>query len=100
MIQGVSDEQKAILEIAAATDPHTAYYYGESSENKLTLYLKNSQSYDFTGKMTVEEIKGWAYKQALPIIIPLNTKQAVKFAFETEEKLPALLLLKQKDFSE
>jgi hypothetical protein len=67
--------------LASATDLFVDYYYMESPIKRITLYLTNSQYYDYHGEITIQDIKKWAFKLSLPIIVPLNNKKNVRAVF-------------------
>lgn len=88
-----------VFEISNAVDDTVEYYNLANGDYKVTLYLKDSKTVDFTGELNVTSLTKWTRESTLPIIVPLSTKDRVKIAFENEEKLPGFLLFKSKDYT-
>ncbi len=64
------------------------------------LHLKSGKSIQYIGDVDIKEIADWATEQTIGHLVALSGQNLVKNVFENEGKLPALLLLKNADFTD
>jgi thioredoxin-like negative regulator of GroEL len=81
LVQGATEEQLKVLQIANAVDTTVEYYLLPAGESKLTLYLKNSKTIEFTKELTVKALTKWTRESTLPIVVPLLSKDHVRLVF-------------------
>ncbi len=99
VVQGASKEQLKSLAFAQQISSIPFYAVGGDSF-KLTVYLKNSKTIEYTGEVDIKEVSNWVTQQTLGHLVALSGQHVIKQIFENEAHLPAFLLLKNPDLSE
>jgi len=99
VVQGASKEQLRSLAFAQQIS-NIPFYAVEGGDHKVTVYLKNSKTIEYTGEVSIKDISDWVTQQTLGHLVALSGQNVVKQIFENEARLPAFLLLKNPDFTE
>lgn len=96
LIQGASPEELESLKIVKFLHEDMQYYNLEGSEGdlKITIHLKNSKTFEYTGELNVQAIKKWAISSSTSALVGLIDESRSEYVFENEGKLPAFLLAK------
>jgi len=98
LIQGATDEQMQLLRFAHSSDS-TDFYQLKGGDLKLTLYLKNSKTLEYTGELKPAPLSAWVLENTIGSLVPLANNKYIKHVFE-KTKNPAFMLLKNKDWSQ
>ena len=101
LIQSASADDLKTLELANFLDSNLNYFNLEGAEGdlKLTLHLKNSKTFEYTGEVNAQAIKKWSVSNSLSALVPLRGQEESVLVFENEGKLPAFLLAKAEDYT-
>lgn len=98
LIQGASEEQLKFLRFISLQD--IDLYAIEGSEFKITLHLKNTRTLEYTGDVSINDIANWAFQSTITSVVALSSDKAIRYVFETPEKLPSFMLVKGHDWTD
>ena len=76
------------------------FYSLEGGEFKITLHLKSTKTLEYGGKLDLGELSQWVTSHTMSSLVAMSNNNAVKYVFESKNKLPSFLLLKNKDWSD
>ena len=62
------------------------YYWVESDDNTITLYLDGKDPINYEGKIDAKKLVGWIVEQTLPVIIPLSVEAYMHYVFGDHKK--------------
>ena len=99
LVQGASSDQLKFIRFAQK-EGGVQFYSLEGGDFKIILYLKNTKTLEYDGKVNPQELSSWIFQSTLNAFTTLSNNDAVKHVFEGKYKLPALLLLRNKDWTE
>ena len=98
LIQGATDDQMQLLRFAQS-DGSIDFYQLKGGDPKITLYLKNSKTLDYTGELKPGPLSAWTLENTIGSLIPLSNNDYIKHVFE-KNKIPSFMLLKNKDWND
>lgn len=98
LIQGASDEEIQLLKYAQP-EGSVDFYQLKGGDRKLTLYLKNSKTVEYTGEIKPAPVANWVIENTIGTLVALSSDNYIKHVFENKNQLPAFLLLKNKDWT-
>jgi hypothetical protein len=81
VVQGASKDQLKNLAFAQQNGD-TPYYAVQGGDFKLTLYLKNSKTIEYSGEITIKDLSDWVVQQTLGHLVALSSQSVVKKIFE------------------
>lgn len=93
LIQGASSEQLKSLRFAKALGS-TEFYAIDGEDFKITLHLKNSKTFEYTGDITIKNLAEWAIQNTLGSLVALTGNDIIRHVFENKQQLPSFLLLR------
>lgn len=99
LIQGASSEQLKSLRFAKALGS-TEFYAIDGEDFKITLHLKNSKTFEYTGDITIKNLAEWAIQNTLGSLVALTGNDIIRHVFENKQQLPSFLLLRNQDWSD
>lgn len=99
LIQGATSEQLKSLRFAKALGG-TEFYGLEGGDFKITLHLKGSKTFEYTGEVTIKALADWTVTNTMGSLVALTGSEVMRHVFENKKSLPSFLLLKNGDWTE
>jgi protein disulfide-isomerase A1 len=85
---GLNEVEKKMVKIAGSMSENVKFYQAEqeSSSPRIALVLKNHTELDFPKTFIIPgELSNWAFKKALPAVIPFNVQENVNYILSQKE---------------
>ena len=98
LIQGASADQLDLLRFGQSD--LVDFYSLDGGDLKITLHLKNTKTLEYGGKLNLGELSEWITTNTMSSLVAMSNNNAVKYVFESKNKLPAFMLLRNKDWSD
>lgn len=99
LIQGATSEQlKSLRFVKSLGGPE--YYAVEGGDFKITLHLKGSKTFEYTGDITIKALADWTITNTMGSLIALSGNEILRRVFENKNGLPTFVLLKNSDWSQ
>lgn len=99
LIQGATSEQLKSLRFTKALGT-TEFYSIDGEDFKITLHLKNSKTFEYTGEIKIKELAEWALQNTMGSLVALTGTEVVRHVFENKNHLPSFLLLRNNDWTD
>lgn len=81
LIQGASDEEIQLLKYAQP-EGSVDFYQLKGGDRKLTLYLKNSKTVEYTGEIKPAPVANWVIENTIGTLVALSSDNYIKHVFE------------------
>lgn len=83
LIQGATSEQlKSLRFIKSLVD--TDFYAVEGGDFKITLHLKGSKTFEYSGEVNLQELADWTITNTMGSLVALTGDQVLRRVFENK----------------
>ena len=79
LIQGASEDQLKFIRFGKVEG--VEFYALDGADFKVTLYLKNTKTLEYTGSVDLKELSSWVFANTMSNLVTMSSTEAIKYVF-------------------